>query len=127
MHLGHLDICLSVTDLESSLAFYYGLGFQLVEGSSSSGYAIITKDQTRLALYCNEPSMLNFRGSNLYDMVEYLRANGMSDVPDVEVESDGSTGFKLKDPDGNLIYFNTAEGHDPDPNKADKNEQQGLE
>ncbi|MGJ8661562.1 MAG: VOC family protein [Bacteroidota bacterium] len=116
MHLGHLDICLSVKDMRSSLAFYHGLGFKLVEGSGDSGYAIISKDGTRIGLYRNEPSMLNFRGSNLYDVVEYLRSNGMKDVPDVEVESDGSTGFTIKDPDGNLIYFNTAEGHDPDPN-----------
>lgn len=116
MHLGHLDICLSVADIKSSLAFYHGLGFQLVDGSGDGGYAIIAKDETRIGLYSNEPSMLNFRGSNLDDVVEYLRSNGMSDIPDVEVEQDGSTGFTLKDPDGNLIYFNTDKGHDPDPN-----------
>ncbi len=42
----------------------------------------------------------------------------MSDIPKVEHESDGSTGFTIKDPDGNIIYFNTCEGHDSDPNEA---------
>ena len=118
MHLGHLDICLSVKDINLSLTFYQRLGFAIVDGSPNSGYIILTKDGTRIGLYSNEPSMLNFRGSNLEDVVAYLRANGMSDLPDVEHESDGSTGFTIKDPDGNIIYFNTAEGFDTDPNKV---------
>ncbi|MGJ8642298.1 MAG: VOC family protein [Luteolibacter sp.] len=117
MHLGHLDICLSVKDMKASFEFYQGLGFELKDGSPDKGYAILGKDETRIGLYTHdEPLMLNFRGSNLYDVVDHLRSNGMKDVPDVEVETDGSTGFQMTDPDGNVIYFNTEKGHDPDPN-----------
>ena len=118
MHLGHLDICLSVKDMKASVAFYQGLGFELTDGNPEDGYAIVVKDGTRLGLYAHEePNMLNFRGANLYDVVTYLRSNGMSDIPEVEEEPDGSTGFQISDPDGNLIYFNTLEGHDADPNR----------
>ncbi|MGJ8634098.1 MAG: VOC family protein [Luteolibacter sp.] len=117
MHLGHLDICLSVKNITQSFKFYKGLGFELVDGNPNGGYAILAKDETRIGLYNHkEPLMLNFRGANLNDVAAYLRSKGMESVPEVEVESDGSTGFTVTDPDGNLIYFNTAEGHDPDPN-----------
>jgi len=117
MHLGHLDICLSVSDIHRSMDFYQGLGFRLVEGKPETGYAIMAKDETRIGLYKHDaPNMLNFRGSNLHDLAAYLRSNGLKDVPEPEVEPDGSTGFTITDPDGNLIYFNTEEGHDVDPN-----------
>lgn len=118
MHLGHLDICFSVKDIDQSFTFYKGLGFEQVDGNPKQGWVVLAKDATRIGLYShNEPNMLNFRGSNLNDVVAYLRSNGMPDVPDPEIESDGSAGFTLTDPDGNLIYFNTADGYDPDPNK----------
>lgn len=115
MHLGNLDICLSVKDMKKSSVFYQGLGFNIVYGTAESGCLVLAKDETRIGLYKNEPNMLNFRGANLDDVTAYLKANGMTDVPEVELEADGSTGFTMKDPDGNLIYFNTAEG-EPDPN-----------
>lgn len=121
MHLGHLDICLSIKDIDRSITFYKGLGFEIVEGNPAAGYAILVKDQTRIGLYNhNEPNMLNFRGANLDDVAAFLRSNGLTDTPEPEVERDGSTGFKLADPDGNLIYFNTLSGHDPDPNAEPK-------
>ncbi len=89
-----------------------------MDGAPETGYVVLAKDETRIGLYSNEPSMLNFRGANLDDVVAYLRVNGMSDIPDVIHESDDSTGFTIKDPDGNIIYFNTCEGFDPDPNKS---------
>ena len=117
MHLGHLDICLSVNDIQHSSSFYQGLGFTIVYGTAESGCLVLAKDETRIGLYTHsEPNMLNFRGANLDDVATYLRANGMSDIPDVELEPDGSTGFTITDPDGNMIYFNTSEG-EPDPNK----------
>ena len=117
MHLGHLDICLSIKNIDRSLAFYKGLGFKVVGGEPERGYAILAKDQTRIGLYSHdEPNMLNFRGANLHDVAAYLRSNGLADIPEVESEVDGSTGFTLTDPDGNLIYFNSLSGHDPDPN-----------
>ena len=117
MHLGHLDICLSVKDMKASFDFYQGLGFERKDGGLEKGYVVLAKDETRIGLYAHdEPLMLNFRGANLYDVADQLRSNGMADVPEVEVERDGSTGFQMSDPDGNIIYFNTEEGHDPDPN-----------
>jgi len=121
MHLGHLDICLSVRDINRSLNFYRGLGFTIVSGDPEGGYTIVAKDQTRIGLYeHDEPNMLNFRGANLDDVADYLRSNGLRDTPQPKVESDGSTGFTMSDPDGNLIYFNTAAGFDPDPNESNK-------
>ncbi len=117
MHLGHLDICLSVKDIDRSLGFYHGLGFKIVGGNPADGYAILAKDGTRIGLYSHdEPNMLNFRGADLHEVTAFLRSNGLTNIPEPEVEFDGSTGFMLTDPDGNVIYFNTLKGHDLDPN-----------
>lgn len=115
MHLGHLDICLSVRDLGRSREFYEALGFATVDGSMDLGYLIVAKDQTRIGLYRHdEPNMLNFRGADITKLAAHLASRGLP-VPAPDHEADGSAGFSLRDPDGNLIYFNTLPGHDPTP------------
>lgn len=116
MHLGHLDICFAVKNLPASLDFYQKLGFVVADGELKDGYVIVSQDQTRIGLYeYDAPNMLNFRGADLAKVADYLRSQGLPDVPNPENEADGSTGFSIKDPDGNLIYFNTLSGHDPSP------------
>ena len=106
--------------MDRSLDFYKGLGFGIVEGQPDDGYAILSKDQTRIGLYRHDlPNMLNFRGADLHEVAAYLRSNGLPDTPEPQTEADGSSGFTLTDPDGNMIYFNTLGGHDPDPNSKE--------
>lgn len=113
MHPGRLDICLSVADLAASLAFYEALGFVPVDGGADRGYVIVAHGQTRIGLYRHdEPNMLNFRGADIRKMAAELTSRGLN-VPSVEEEADGSLGLMMRDPDGNLIYFNTLAGHDP--------------
>lgn len=116
MYLGQLDICLSVKDLLLSYGFYTKLGFELADGSLEIGYVVLRNGTTRMGLYAHdEPNMLNFRGAELHELARRLQENGLQNVPEPENEGDGSVGFKLTDPDGNVIYFNTLEGHDPAP------------
>ncbi|BCU79334.1 VOC family protein [Luteolibacter sp. LG18] len=118
MHLGHLDICLSVKDLAASLEFYGALGFSPADGSLDLGYVIVAKDQTRIGLYRHaEPDMLNFRGADIVALAAHLKSRDLP-VPEPDHEADGSTGFSLTDPDGHLLYFNTLPGHDPAPEES---------
>jgi len=43
-------------------------------------------------------------------VAEVLKSRGLAFKTDAHIESDKSAGAEIIDPDGNLIYFNTAPG-----------------
>lgn len=120
MNLGWCDVCLNVQDLQASREFYEKLGLEAVDGSEKSGYWLMVKGATRIGLYhaAFEGLMLNFRGGDVMANGQALQASGLALDSGPEIESDGSAGAMLKDPDGNLIYLNTHPDElDPDYQK----------
>lgn len=110
--LGWCELCLNVADLERSIDFYEKLGFSEVEVDLDEGWAVLEHANLLLALYKGhiKENMINFRGGDVSKVARQLKARGLSLSEDAHVEEDGSTGATIKDPDGNVIYFNTHPG-----------------
>ncbi len=106
---GWLEVCLNVGNLKLSVDFYEKLGFGHVGGEVEEGWAVMENDSCRISLYQGhlEGNVLNFRGGDVQQIGDTLKARGLALKSDVESEPDGSLGCTLEDPDGNLIYFNT--------------------
>ena len=109
MFLGNFELCLNVTDVRRSLEFYETLGFKRVGGNIADGWAILENNNCRLGLYAGhiESNLLNFRGGDVFAICEELKGRGLEFSQDAYREPDGSAGAILKDPDGNVVYFNT--------------------
>ncbi len=110
--LGRFELCLTVRDLAASIAFYEKLGFEQGGGVADQGWAILHHPAVVIGLFQGmiETNLLNFRGEDVFEVARRLRGRGLTFRKDAHVESDGSVGAVLEDPDGNVIYFNTAEG-----------------
>lgn len=108
--LGKMFVCLNVKDLKASYDFYSKLGFAQKGGNRDQGWAIMSDGENELHIFqANIASnCLNFRGGDVFDIASSLKEQGLKMHKDAERESDGSDGAWIKDPDGNVIYFNTS-------------------
>lgn len=103
-------MCLAVKDLSASLIFYHKLGYKDHCIHLEDKWAILTYRGGILGLYEGhiKENCFNFRGGNIEHLVKFLEDNN------IEVESvpllnkDGSGTAFLRDPDNNLIFFDTA-------------------
>ncbi len=109
LNLGRFELSLNVTDLERSVEFYERLGFTAVEGDPAEGWRIMINGDLRLGLYRGHipANLLNFRGGDVFALARELKMRGVVLESGPEIESDGSAGASLRDPDGNLVYLNT--------------------
>ncbi len=114
MEFGNFDLCLNVKSLEASTEFYKKLDFENTRFDAESGFSIMKRKDVTLALYDDsiEETMLNFRGGNIEQIVKELENRGLKTEGGAVKESDGSMSATLRDPDGNLIYYNTAPGEE---------------
>jgi catechol 2,3-dioxygenase-like lactoylglutathione lyase family enzyme len=112
--LGESTICLSVADIAKSAVFYERLGMRRSGGDPAGGWAVFSNDTPRsfrIGLYSKEhiaEHLINFRGGDVSATAERLQGEGLELERGPETESDGSDGLMLRDPEGNLIYFNTS-------------------
>jgi catechol 2,3-dioxygenase-like lactoylglutathione lyase family enzyme len=115
MNLGRFELCLKVAVLADSRKFYESLGFQVVGGDEGEGWLQLKSASLALALYQGHiPSnLLNFRGADVFAVADELTRRGLELEKPAELEQDGSAGAWLKDPDGNVIYFNTSPEEKP--------------
>ena len=107
--LGRFEYCLNVKDIDASLAFYRKLGFERTGGDIGEGWAILSDGKAVIGLYAGHigENLLNFRGGDVFAIVKELKKRGLKMEREAHIEADGSSGATLRDPDGNLIYFNT--------------------
>lgn len=114
MELGKFDLCLRVKDLKKSTEFYKALGFENTKYEPEVGMSIMKRNGLTFALYDRyiTETTLNFRGGDVFKITAALKQRGFKFESDVTIEPDGSQGASLRDPDGNLIYFNTAPGEE---------------
>lgn len=109
MDLGEYHHCLNVEDLEASLDFYQKLGFQLLGDYREDKWAVLKHNNMVLALFQGHiiQNLINFRGGDIETIVKEGKAAGLEFSSPAAKEEDGSWGAEIKDPDGNVIYFNT--------------------
>ena len=115
MDLGWLDTCLRVRDFAASSDFYCRLGFTMVEGEPARGWGVFVRGEARIGLFSPEfmkddSFCLNFRGGNIPEVVHHLAQNGMYPIEPPILAGDRAGCVKLRDPDGNLIFIDSAPG-----------------
>lgn len=115
MNLGWLDVCLRVESASKSRRFYEDLGFARVEGDDTEGWAVMVHGESRIGLYESQymsdaPVMLNFRGGDVEANVGELIARGHALSAPLVTTEQGGASAKLVDPDGYLIFLDTAPG-----------------
>ncbi len=115
MYLGWCDVCLQVRNVAVSRSFYEGLGFRRVEGDDAEGWAVLTNDEVRLGLYDSRHTdadglVLNFRGGDVFAIAEKLKARGYEFFDGPKRHESGGCSARLRDPDGNVLFFDTALG-----------------
>jgi catechol 2,3-dioxygenase-like lactoylglutathione lyase family enzyme len=105
VNLGRFELCLKVKDFDKSVNFYKKLGFEEIIDWRFTGYSTLKNDSYTISLYKDDinENLLNFRGGNIEAIARELGIKS-------EVESDGSVGAWMTDPDGNVIYFNSMPG-----------------
>ena len=113
--LGRFEMCLNVADLTRSIDFYEAIGFRRTGGDPGAGWTVLSNDQVIFGLYEGHigGNVLNFRGGDVFAIHEALADRGLEFETDAHTETDGSAGAILRDPDGNVLYFNTAPGETP--------------
>ena len=112
---GCLDVCLRVDDAARSRAFYELLGFRAVEGSESEGWVVVSNGGARLGLYeqkyMDQRSFsLNFRGGDVPEIHARLSAAGVQFSGELRITASGGASASLVDPDGHLLFFDSAVG-----------------
>src|ERR1051326_8630983 len=115
MNLGWCDVCITVDSVTASREFYERLGFRRVEGEDEKGWAVVTNDDLRLGLFESQfmdgyPFTLNFRGGDVFAIAESLKASGIECSSGPKRASNGGCSATIHDPDGHLIFFDTAPG-----------------
>lgn len=110
MHLGRLDVCLSVASAKESCVFYNQLGFETFE--SGEGWAVVANEGCRLGLF--EPHFmdgrafsLNFRGGHIGELAASLDERGIETLAAPRVRDGGAGSVSLVDPDGHLLFFDS--------------------
>ncbi len=109
MKLGKTEFSLNVKSLAKSREFYASLGFEEVEGAGAEGWLVLEKSGLRIGLYQGHipENALTFFGGDVAAIAAHLTEAGYEMTSGPEKEADGSLGATVKDPDGNLIYFNS--------------------
>lgn len=115
MNLGWLDVCLRVQDARISREFYEKLGFHRVEGDDAEGWAVMVCGESRIGLYEakhmeGDPFSLNFRGGDVAANATELESKGLSLEGSLFVSHQGGASARLRDPDGHMIFLDTAPG-----------------
>ena len=108
MDLGEYHPCLNVKDLEASIRFYEKLGFEMIGDHRQEKWAIMRHNNMILNLFQGHivEDLINFRGGDIQAIAAALEAQGLELSKPAAVESDGSWSAEIRDPDGNVIYFN---------------------
>jgi hypothetical protein len=107
--IGALDVCLKVRDLEASVEFYGQLGFRQAEGERAKGWSVQERNGARIGLFRDHiaANTLNFRGGDVGDIVRELERRGLKPYGVRLLNDEGIGNAHLKDPDGNLIFFDS--------------------
>src|SRR5690606_25237900 len=104
--LGMFSVSLAVQDLQASRAFYEKLGFKKLDGDEQS-WLILENGGAKIGLFQGmfDKNILTFNTSNVREIQQQLKAQGMSLIEQADESSDGPAQITLVHPDGNPILF----------------------
>lgn len=119
MELGAFSISLTVSDLETSLAFYQKLGFVRVAGDPAQKWLVVQNGDCTIGLFQGlfEKNILTFnpgwnRSQERLDTFEdvreiqrELKRRGLELATEADESTDGPASLVLVDPDGNPILI----------------------
>ncbi|HEX9709253.1 MAG TPA: VOC family protein [Candidatus Thermoplasmatota archaeon] len=107
--LGRVDFCLNVRSIARSREFYGTLGFRKVGGNIERKWLIMKRGEFRLGLFQGyiDENLVNFRGGHVGRIVEGLGERGLKPYNVRKLAPDGSGSALLKDPDGNVLFFDS--------------------
>lgn len=110
LDLGRVDMCLDVESIKRSFAFYRKLGFSVVGGNLEERWLILRRGTFRLGIFQGhiEENVINFRGGHVGKIVEGLKERGLKPYGVRGLEPSGRGSALLKDPDGNVIFFDSS-------------------
>lgn len=109
MNLGEHHLCLCVADIAASIAFYEKLDFEILDDHRDDKWIVLSHGTFVLALFEGhiDRNLMNFRGGDVEQIGAELKSRGVELTKDPHLEPDGSWSAEVRDPDGNVIYFNT--------------------
>ncbi len=109
MDLGEHYPCLNVQDLTRSIEFYQKLDFTIIGDHRSENWAVLQHNNMALCLFQGhiDKNLINFRGGNIEAIHKEAASRGLKFTKPARLEPDGSLSAEIRDPDGNVIYFNT--------------------
>jgi catechol 2,3-dioxygenase-like lactoylglutathione lyase family enzyme len=109
MDLGWFETGLPTKDIQTTLAFYEGLGFERVEGQVETGTFTLLRGDCRLGLYQGHlhPDQLQliFWQGDVDAIAALATAKGLTFESELKKAEDGGGAFMLKDPDGHPLFF----------------------
>jgi hypothetical protein len=115
LRLGKFELCFDVPDINNTVEFYKKLGFYKTKGAIEYGTISLSNGHIQFTFFeenyiKNEFGvnfLLNFRGGDVEKIYENLKGKNISFEMPPRSWEDGSIDAKLRDPAGNLIYFDT--------------------
>jgi predicted enzyme related to lactoylglutathione lyase len=115
IQLGKFEICFDVPDIESAVKFYEKLGFKPTKGAIEYGTISVSNGDIQFTFFAENYikkefgvcHLFNFRGGDVEEIYETLKEKNLDFEMTPRRWKDGSIDAKLKDPSGNLIYFDT--------------------
>lgn len=119
MELGAFSVSLAVKDLETSLAFYEGLGFEVFSGEMEENWLILKNGDATIGLFQDmfEKNILTFNpgwnrdAQRLDDFTDVrqiqrqLKARGFKLESEADEGGEGPASLITVDPDGNPILI----------------------
>lgn len=118
MNLGTFSISLAVKDIDSSLAFYQKLGFQVIDGGHMhAGDAFADSGDHKWRILKNagaivgllqgmfEDNILTFNPEDLRSIQTTLKESGIQFQSEADTTTTGPCSAVLSDPDGNTILL----------------------
>lgn len=113
MNIGWHDLCLATKNIKSSTDFYKALGMQVTH--ETEHHVHLTNGNVDISLMTFlKSNLINFRGADVLAVRESFKAQGIEvegeprTYTKAEMGCDG-TDWTTKDPEGNLVYFDTTE------------------
>ena len=109
MKLGRGRLCLKVENIAASLTFYRTIGFETLEEHLDEGWAVVRQGDLTISLFQGhiERNIVTFRGADIETLAAELTGAGIPLTRPAVEHDDGSWSAEIKDPDGNVIFFNT--------------------